>query len=156
MSKLIRNPCKTDLSEAEPHERQPNQEPGKSKQKSHQIAQSLEEPNLSPPKNQTSKKTPRRIPRPALLSSSPELALPRGGCATCTCATMAEAGKEGGEDKRGRAGNWRRQVLMACLSAPPAGQFAFFFYRFLVIHFAGAMILSRGFRVPGSDGCLLK
>ena len=101
------------------------------RQKSHQIAQSLEAPEkliLSAPKNQTSKKAPRRRDsEPALQSSPPELWRVGGGCTTCTCGAMAEEGKE-----EKRAGNGRCQVLMACLSAPcsPARQLAFFFYRF--------------------------
>jgi hypothetical protein len=115
MSKLIRNPCKTDLSEAEPHERQPNQEPGKSKQKSHQIAQSLEAPNLSPPKNQTSKKTPRKIPRPALLSSSPRARSAAWGLRDVYLCNNGG----GGEGRRGRQEREGRKLEASSINGLP-------------------------------------
>ena len=121
------------------------------RQKSHQIAQSLEAPeklNLSAPKNQTSKKAPRRRDsEPALQSSPPELW--RVGGLHNVYLWSNGGGGEGGEEGR------KREVssingLPFC-SVLPGPSIGLLFLSFLVIHFAGAMILSRGFsfRVPG-------
>ena len=89
------------------------------RQKSHQIAQSLEAPeklNLSAPKNQTSKKAPRRRDSGASASVKSQdkssRALARGVCCT-TCSV--EQWRRG---RRRRGQETGGVKYMACLSAP--------------------------------------
>ena len=99
------------------------------RQKSHQIAQSLEAPgklNLSAPKNQISKKAPRRRDSGASASVKSSRALARGGRLHNVYLWSNGGGGEGGEEGR------KREVssINGLPFCSPARQLAFFFYRF--------------------------